>query len=90
MTRLEIHLDAETLQPIIQVAVDAAVHRLQAERATTEPDKILVDKSGGPIRMTSPGAASEQQTPQARGDAGRGFFYQVVTLYGSRNDEARD
>ena len=46
MTRLEIHLDAETLQPIIQAAVDAAVRRLLAERATTEPGKILVDKPG--------------------------------------------
>jgi len=46
MTRLEIHLDAETLQPIIQAAVEGAIRRLQAERATTEPDKILVDKPG--------------------------------------------
>jgi hypothetical protein len=46
MTRLEIHLDAETLQPIIQATVETAIRRLQAERATTEPDRILVDKPG--------------------------------------------
>ena len=46
MTGLEIHLDAKTLQPIIEAAVETAIRRLLAERATTEPDKILVDKPG--------------------------------------------
>ena len=44
MTRLL--LDPAEFSDVIQAAVDAAVRRLLAERATTEPDKILVDKPG--------------------------------------------
>ena len=32
--------------PLIEQTVEAAIRRLQAERAATEPDKILVDKVG--------------------------------------------
>ena len=46
MTRLVIHLDGETLLPVIETAVDVAMRRLLAELATAERDKILVDKSG--------------------------------------------
>ena len=45
MTRLEIHLDAETLQPIIEAAVEAAIRRLQAERHTDDAGKVLLTKA---------------------------------------------
>ena len=43
---MNLHIDPAEFVPLIEEAVEAAIRRLQAERATTEPDKILVDKPG--------------------------------------------
>jgi len=43
---VNLHIDPTEFSDVIQAAVDAAVRRLLDERATTEPDKILVDKPG--------------------------------------------
>ena len=42
---MNVHFDLREFAPLIEQTVDAAVRRLLAERATTEPDKILVDKT---------------------------------------------
>lgn len=42
MTRLEIHLVATTLQPIIQAAVETAIRRLQAELPCVKLNNGLV------------------------------------------------
>ena len=41
---MNLHFDTAEFAPIIEQIVEAVVRRLQAERATTETDKILVDK----------------------------------------------
>ena len=43
---MNITLDPSEFVPLIEQTVDAAVRRLLDERATTKPDKILVDKPG--------------------------------------------
>ncbi len=43
---MNLHFDPAEFSEVIQAAVDAAIRRLVAERHTTEPDKILVDKPG--------------------------------------------
>ena len=45
MTRLEIHLDPETLQPIIEAAVDSALRRLRDEQHTDDAGKVLLTKA---------------------------------------------
>ena len=43
---MNLHIDPAEFAPLIEQTVDAAVRRLLDERATTKPDKILVDKPG--------------------------------------------
>ena len=66
MSRLEMHLDAETLQPIIQAAVDAAVRRLQAERHTDDAGRILLTK----VEAAKALAVSPATLDRLRRDAG--------------------
>jgi len=70
MTRLEIHLDAETLKPIIQAAVDAAVRRLQDERARDDDGQVLWDK---PRTGEEMGGVSESTVDRWRKEAGLPF-----------------
>jgi hypothetical protein len=43
---MNLHIDPAEFASLIEQTVDAAVRRLLDERATTKPDKILVDKPG--------------------------------------------
>ena len=43
---MNLHIDPGELSEVIEATVNEALRRFQAERHTTEPDKILVDKPG--------------------------------------------
>ena len=44
MTRLEIHLDTETLQPIFEAAVDRAIAKTRDDRPTDDVGKLMLGK----------------------------------------------
>ena len=52
MTRLELHIDRETLGPIIDQAVDAAVRRMRDESKADDSGKMLLDKRQAAERMS--------------------------------------
>ncbi len=52
MTRVELHLDQETLGPIINEAVDAAFRRMRDERSTDDAGRLLWDKRTAAERLS--------------------------------------